>query len=268
MKAVVFKEYGGPEVLHFTEVEKPVPKDNEVLIKVCAASINSWDWELLRGVPFVNRLFFGLFRPKKINILGADIAGRIEAIGKNVSKFKPGDEVLGDFSHGYWGGFAEYVCTDENLLTFKPSNMTFEQAASIPQAAVLAMQGLIKGNIQRGTKVLINGAGGGTGSFAIQISKSYGAEITAVDSTEKLETMLSLGANHVIDYTKEDFTKNNQHYDLILDVMGYKHSIFDYRRALSKDGRYVMIGGATSLVNQLLLMGPFITLASKKRWGF
>ena len=266
MKAIVFTKYGSPDVLQLKEVTKPVPKDDEVLIKVHAASINSWDWELLRGIPYVNRLMAGLLKPTKIKILGCDIAGRVEAVGKNVKQLQPGDEVFGDLSRSGWGGFAEYVCARDNAVVLKPACMTFEQAAAVPQAGLLALQGLQKGNIQPGQKVLINGAGGGAGTFAVQIAKSFVAEVTGVDSTEKLDVMRSIGADHVIDYTQEDFTKNGQSYDLILDVNAY-HSIFDYKRALSHKGIYVMVGGSSALVNQLLFLGPWISMTGSKKMG-
>jgi NADPH:quinone reductase-like Zn-dependent oxidoreductase len=237
------------------------------LIKVFAASVNSWDWEMLIAKPFVNRMMAGLIKPTRIKILGCDIVGRVEAVGRNVKQFQPGDEVFGDLSSCGWGGFAEYVCAPENALALKPENLSFEQAAVVPQAGLLALQGLRdKGHIQPGQKVLINGAGGGVGTFALQIAISFGAEVTGVDSTEKLEIMRSLGADHVIDYTQEDFTKNGQQYDLILDVTA-RHSIFDYRRSLSPTGNYVMVGGSTSLVYQLMLLGPFISLTSSKKMG-
>ena len=264
MKAIVYHKYGLPDVLEQKEVEKPTPKDNEVLIKVHAASVNSWDWELLRGTPFVNRLMFGLLRPKKIKILGCDIAGRVEGVGKKVKQFQPGDEVFGDISGCGWGGFAEYVCASENTLALKPAGMSFEEVAAVPQAGVLVLQGLRQGQIQQGQKVLINGAGGGVGSFAVQIAKSLGAEVTGVDSTSKLDMMRSLGADHVIDYTQEDFSKNGQRYDLILDVMAH-HSIFDYKRALRPKGIYVMVGGATARIFQLLFLGPLISMTSSKK---
>jgi len=264
MKAMVFQKYGLPDVLEFKEVEKPTPKDNGVLIKVHAASVNSWDWELLRGTPFANRLMFGLLKPKKIKILGCDIAGRVEGVGKKVKQFQPGNEVFGDISGCGWGGFAEYVCASENALAMKPASMSFEEAAAIPQAGVLALQGLRQGQVQQGQKVLINGAGGGVGSFAVQMAKSFGVEVTGVDSTSKLDMMRLIGADHVIDYTGEDFTKNGQRYDLILDVMAH-HSIFDYKRALSPKGIYIMVGGASSRILQLLFLGPLISMASSKR---
>jgi NADPH:quinone reductase-like Zn-dependent oxidoreductase len=267
MKAIVYTKYGLPDVLLLKEVEKPVPEDNEVLIKVHAASVNSWDWDLLRGKPFANRLMFGLLKPK-IKILGVDVAGRVESIGGNVKQFQPGDEVFGDISGCGWGGFAQYVCARETALALKPAGMTFGQAAAVPQAAVLALQGLrYKGQIQPGQKVLINGAGGGAGTFAVQIAKFFGAEVTGVDSTRKLEMMRSIGADHVIDYTKEDFIKNGRHYDLILDVVTYR-SIFDYKRALSPKGIYVMLGGGSwARVFQAMFLGPLISTAGSKKMG-
>jgi len=267
MKAIVYHKYGSPDVLKLEEVQKPTPSDNEVLIKVHAASVNSWDWGLLRGKPFLNRLLFGLLKPKT-KILGCDIAGKVEAVGRNVKQLQPGDEVFGDISGGGWGGFAEYVCARENVLALKSASMTFEEAAAVPQAAVLALQGLLdKGQIQKGQKVLINGAGGGSGTFAVQIAKSFGAEVTGVDSTGKLDMLRSIGADQVIDYTQEDFTKNGQRYDLILDVVTYR-SIFDYKRALSPKGIYVMLGGGSwARVFQVMFMGPLISMTGSKKMG-
>lgn len=267
MKAVVYHEYGSPEVLELKEVETPTPKDNEVLIKVHVTSVNSWDWDLLRGKPFIVRLVGGGISKPKINILGCDIAGTVEAIGKKVTQFKIGDKVFGDLSGGNWGGFAEYVCASEKELSFKPSGITFEQAASLPQAAVMALQGIRDhGKVKAGQKVLINGAGGGIGTFAIQMAKEAGAEITGVDSAQKFELMRSLGADHVIDYKQDDFTKNGLHYDLILDVIGY-HSIYDYKRSLTSTGMYRMIGGPTPLIFQSVFIAPFITMFTQKKMG-
>lgn len=267
MKAAVYQQYGTPELLQLKEVATPVPKDNEVLIKIHASSVNSWDWDLLRGTPFLVRFVGGGISKPKINILGADIAGQITAIGKNVTKFKIGDEVFGDLSGGNWGGFAEYVCAKEKELTIKPSGITFEQAASLPQAGVMALQGIRDyGKVKPGQKVLINGAGGGIGTFAIQMAKEAGAEITGVDSASKFDLMKSLGANNVIDYKQEDFTKNGQQYDLILDVVGH-HSIYDYKRALNPTGNYRMIGGPTPLIFQSVFVAPFITMFTKKKMG-
>jgi NADPH:quinone reductase-like Zn-dependent oxidoreductase len=264
MKAIVFTEYGLPDVLELKDVEKPTPKDNEVLVKVLAASINDWDWGLLRGVPFANRLFFGLLKPKN-RILGGDIAGRVEAVGQNTKQFQPGDEVYGDLSGSGFGAFAEYVCAREDDLVMKPASMTFEEAAAVPQAAILALQGFrVKGQIQPGQKVLINGAGGGAGTFAVQIAKSFGAEVTGVDSTRKLDIMRSIGAVHVIDYTQEDFTKKGQCYDWIVDFAAH-HSIFDCNRALSPKGIYVMVGGATARIFQVMFLGPLISMTTRKK---
>ncbi|MGB3860960.1 MAG: NAD(P)-dependent alcohol dehydrogenase [Candidatus Aminicenantaceae bacterium] len=265
MKAIVYQKYGYPDVLELKEVEKPTPKDNEVLIKVRAASVNSTDLGFLEGKPFVVRLMFGLLKPKT-KILGCDIAGRVEALGRNVKQFQPGDEVFGDISGCGLGGFAEYVCARENVLALKPAGMTFEEAASVPQAAILALQGLRdKGRIQPGQKVLINGAGGGVGTFAVQIAKSFGAFVTGVDSTRKLDMMRSIGADRVIDYTQEDFTKNGQVYDLILDVVTYR-SIFDYKRVLSPKGIYVMLGGGSwARVYQTMFLGPLISMTGSRK---
>ena len=262
MKAVVFTKYGSPDVLELKDVEKPTPKANEVLIRVHAASLNDWDWGALQGIPFVNRLIFGLLRPKK-QILGSDVAGRVEAVGRDVRHFRPGDEVFGDLS-GEWGGFAEYVCAREDAVALKAPGMTFEQAAAIPQAAMLAVQGLCDvGKIQRGQKVLINGAGGGVGTFAIQIARLYEAELTGVDSPEKLDMLRSMGVRHVIDYTQEDFTRNGKAYDLILDVKTNR-SIFDCARALSSNGTYVTVGGDMHRLFQALVVLPWISMTTSK----
>ncbi|MCU7549066.1 NAD(P)-dependent alcohol dehydrogenase [Chitinophagaceae bacterium LB-8] len=261
MKAIIYTKYGGPEVLQIQEIEKPSPKDDEILIKNYAVAINDWDFGLLQG-DFINRLLNGLLRPKK-KILGSDIAGRIEAIGKNVTQFKIGDDVYGDLS-GQWGGFAEYSCAPEKAIAPKPASMSFSEAAAIPQAAMLAVQGLIdKGKIQPGQKLLINGAGGGVGTFAVQIAKLYGVEVTGVDSTGKLDMLRSMGFDHVIDYTREDFTKNGQCYDLILDVKTSR-SMFDYARALCPNGTYVTVGGSLGRLFQALLLGPWISMIAKK----
>jgi len=262
MKAIIYTKYGTPDVLELKEVSKPTPKDDEVLIKVHAVSINDWDWGLLQGIPFTNRLFSGLLKPKK-KILGSDIAGRIEAVGKNVEQFQPGDEVYGDLT-GNWGGFAEFVCARENALALKPASMTFDEAAAIPQAAMLALQGLRdKGQIRQGQKLLINGAGGGVGTFAVQIAKLYGVEVTGVDSSGKLDMLRSMGFDQVIDYTQEDFTKSGQCYDLILDVKTSR-SIFAYMRALSPNGIYVTVGGSMARIFQALFLGPWISMFSHK----
>lgn len=264
MKAIVYTQYGTPDVLILKEIDKPIPKDDEVLIKVFAVSLNDWDLGLLDGDP-INRLLNGILKPK-IKILGSDIAGRIDAVGKNVKELQPGDNVFGDLS-GRWGGFAEYVCALENELALKPASMTFEEAAAIPQAAMLAIQGLCdKGKIQPGQKLLINGAGGGVGTFAVQIAKLYGVETTGVDSSGKLEMLRAMGFDHVIDYTKEDFTRNGQQYDLILDAKTNR-SILDYTRSLSPNGMYVTVGGRIARLFQALILGPWISMISKKKIG-
>jgi len=267
MKAVVSEKYGSPDVLRLKEVEKPVPKDDEVLIKIHAAALNAADWHLLRADPLIVRLMVGgLLRPKH-KILGADIAGRIEAVGKNAKQFQPGDAIFGLIAGYGWGGLAEYVCARENALASKPANLSFEEAAAVPMAAVTALQGLRdKGRIQPGQKVLINGASGGVGTFAVQIAKSFGAEVTAVVSTGNLDQARSLGADHVIDYTKENFTKTGQWYDLIFAANGY-HPISDYKRALSPKGIYVMAGGSGAQMFQAMLFGPWISMTGNRKMG-
>jgi NADPH:quinone reductase-like Zn-dependent oxidoreductase len=243
MKAIVFEKYGSPDVLQLQEVVKPAPRDDEVLIKVHAASVNSRDWRYMRANPFFIRFMKGFQKPKN-PILGADMAGRVEAVGSNIRQFQPGDEVFGYLSR--YGGrtLAEYVCAGENEIVLKPANLSFEQAASVPIAALTALQGLRdKGNIKPGQKVLIQGASGGVGTFAVQIAKSFATEVTGVCSTRNLEMVRSIGADHVIDYKKENFTQNGQRYDLILAANGY-HPISDYLRALSPDGTYVVTGGS------------------------
>jgi NADPH:quinone reductase-like Zn-dependent oxidoreductase len=255
MKAIVYSNYGPPDVLRVEETQIPVPGDDEVLVKLCAVSINSWDWDMLTGRPFEYRFFGGLLRPKSDKIHGCDIAGTVEAVGRNVRNLHVGDEVFGDLSESGWGAFAEYTCAAEDRLILKPPGMTFEEAACLPHGGNLAVQGLVDyGRIQSGQAVLINGGGGSTGTLAIQIARLFDVEVTAVDRTEKLEMMRALGADHVIDYTKEDFTRNGQRYDLIFDVKTTR-SIFDYQRALSPDGTYVTVGGKTSRILQILFFG-------------
>ena len=252
MKAILFKEYGSPDVLQFKDVEKPVPGDNEVLIKVYAASANPLDWHSMRGAPFLARVEFGLQKPRDPR-LGADVAGRVEAVGKNVTQFQIGDEVFGDI---FKGSFAEYACTSEKLLAAKPANSSYEAAAAVPVAALTALQGLRdKGQIRSGQKVLINGASGGVGTFAVQIAKSYGTEVTGVCSTRNLDLVRSIGAEHVIDYTKEDFTNNGQRYDLIFDTIG-NLSVSGCQRALSPNG-ICAIAGFTTMFHlfQVMLFG-------------
>ncbi len=267
MKAIVYEKYGSPDILELKEVEKPTPTGDEVLIKVHAASLNAYDWHSLRADPFLVRIMGGGFLKPKNKILGADIAGRVEAVGANVKQFQPSDEVFGDISDCGCGGFAEYVCASENALALKPASTTFEEAAAVPMAAGTALKGLRdNGQIQPGQKVLINGASGGVGTFAVQIAKSFGVEVTCVCSTRNLELVKSLGADKVIDYTQEDFTKSGQHYDLILAVNGY-HSIFDYKRALSPKGIYVMTGGSMAQMFQAMLLGPWISMTGSKKMG-
>lgn len=238
MKAIVYKEYGSPDVLQLMEVEKPAPKDDEVLVKVYAVSVNAADLHLLR----------------------------VEAVGKDVKQFQPGDEVFGDISGSGWGGFAEYASASEGALVIKPANLTFEQASAVPMAAVTALQGLKKGMIQPGQKVLVVGASGGVGTFAVQIAKSFGAEVTAVCSTKKMEMVRSIGADHVIDYTQEDFAKNGLQYDLILAANGDR-SISDYRRVLAPKGTYVMSGGSMAQMMQAMLLGPWYSKAGEQKMG-
>ncbi len=239
MKAIVYHNYGSPDVLKCEEIEKPTAGDNEVLIKVRAASVNPLDWHFMRGTPYIVRIMAGLLKPKATR-LGVDVAGQVEAVGRNVTQFKPGDEVFGACR----GAFAEYVCTSEGALVLKPANVTFEQAAAVPVAAFSSLQGLRdKGQIQPGHKVLINGAAGGVGTFAVQIAKSLGAEVTGVCSTRNVDMVRSIGADHVIDYTQEDFTQSGQRYDLIFDTVG-NHSLSDNRRVLGSKGTLVMVGAA------------------------
>ncbi|HKZ82451.1 MAG TPA: NAD(P)-dependent alcohol dehydrogenase [Anaerolineae bacterium] len=265
MKAIVYNQYGTPDALTLTDVPQPSPRDNEVLVKVHAVAVNAADHHLLSGL--VPRIMgFGVFKPNN-KILGADIAGRVEAVGKKVTQFKPGDDVFGDLSGIGFGGFAEYVCAPETLLVRKPANLMFEQAAAVPMPAVTALQGLRdKGRVQAGQKVLIQGASGGVGTFAVQIAKSYGAEVTAVCSTRNLDMARSIGADHVIDYTQKDFTKNGQRYDLILAVNGY-HPILDYKRALNPEGICVVAGGSLSQVFQAMLLGPLVSRLGCKKMG-
>ena len=266
MKAMIYTQYGSPDVLQLKEIAKPTPKADEVLIKVEAAANNAADWHLLRGDPFLLRLAYGLRAPKK-TILGADVAGRVEAVGSQVTQFKPGDEVFGDVSGGGFGAFAEYVCAKETMLVRKPANLTFEQAAAVPLAAVTALQGLRnKGQLRAGQTVLINGASGGVGTFAVQIAKALGAEVTAICSTQKVDLVRSLGADQVIDYTREDFAQNGKQYDLILAANGSR-SIFEYRRALKPGGIYVMTGGATNQMTQAILLGPLLSMTGSQKMG-
>ncbi len=259
MKAIVYTEYGPPDVLHLEEVKKPALNEEQVLVRVYAASINAGDWHLLTADPFLMRLIgVGLFKPKN-TILGTDIAGCVEAVGRNVKHFRPGDAVFGDVSGLGSGSLAEYASVPECALALKPSNVSFEEAAAVPLAAITALQGLRdQGRIQPGQRALINGASGGVGTFAVQIAKAFGAEVTAVCSTRNLEMARSIGADHVIDYTKEDFTQNGHQYDLILAANGY-HPLSAYRRALTPLGIYVFSGGSPAQTFQSLFLGPLVS---------
>lgn len=263
MKAMRYTEYGSPEVLQLKDVEKPTPGDDQVLIKIQAASVTFGDLAAVKGEPFLARLSLGLREPK-YQVPGKDVAGQVEAVGSNVREFQPGDEVYGDLSACGWGAFAEYVAVPEIAITQKPANITFEQAAAVPESAVVTLQGLRgKGKIQSGQKVLIVGASGGIGTFAVQIAKSFGTEVAGVCSTRNLEMVRSIGADHVIDYSQEDFTQNGQQYDLILATAGYR-SIFDYKRALTPGGNYVATGGEMARIFQPMLLGPWLSTDGRK----
>ena len=261
MKAIVYEEYGEPsEVLEYKEVEKPSPKENEVLVKIHASSINFGDNALVRGKPFVARLWSGLLKPK-YRIPGGDMAGQVEAVGRDAKKFQPGDDVYAEIGSFGFGAYAEYVSVTEDALALKPANIRYEEAAAVPQYAVVALQGLRdEGRVQRGQKVLINGASGGIGTFAVQIAKSFGAEVTGVCSTRNLDLVRSLGADHVIDYTEEDFTEGERRYDMILDIVANR-SVKDYMRALNPKGSYVAVAFNASS----LFMGSLISRTEGKR---
>lgn len=258
MKAIVQTEYGSTQMLSLQEVDKPVVPDNGVLVRVHAASVNAGDWHLMRGTPFLIRLIFGGLLKPKIKILGTDVAGRVEAVGKDVTQFQPGDEVFGSLSECGFGAFAEYVCATEAALVLKPANTSFEEAATVPGAALPALQGLRDFGLVAGQKVLIVGASGGVGSFAVQIAKALGAEVTALCSTKKIDMVRSLGADCVIDYTQADVTRQGQHYDLIFDAAAYR-SVFDYLPALTPEGTYVLVGGSTARFFQAMFLGPWIS---------
>ena len=264
MKAILLKEYGLPQNLEIGEVTKPVPKDDEVLVKIHSASINDWDWGLVRGKPFIIRLFFGLRNPK-IYIPGVDISGIVEAVGDNVRSLKPGDEIYCDLSECWLGGFAEYVCVPETVLSKKPSNISHNDTSALPHAGLLALQGLVEmGKVKAGQRILINGAGGGVGTLGIQILKSYDVNVTGVDSTEKLELMKSLGYERVMDYRKTDFTATGEKYDLILDTKSNR-SVFKYARALKKNGTYITVGGFMNILLGIFMIGPLISLFTGKK---
>ena len=263
MKAVIYTKYGPPDVLQIEEIEKPTPNENQVLVKVHASSVNAGDYRVMRARPFLLRLMIGgLLKPKN-TCLGSDVAGAVEAVGENVKQFQPGDETFGCRS----GAFAEYVTAREGLLTLKPSNISFEQAAAVPVAALTALQGLRDaGKVQAGQKVLIQGASGGVGTFAVQLAKYFGTEVTAVCSTRNLDMALSIGADHVIDYTREDFTRGKQRYDLILAVNGY-HSLPAYKRALSPQGMYVCTGGTLPQFFEAMLLGSLMSRKGGRKMG-
>jgi len=253
MKAVVYHAYGPPDVLRFEEVERPVPRADEVLVKVHAVSVNASDWETLVGSPAYARI--GGLRQPKIRTLGSDIAGRVEAVGPAVTRLKVGDEVFGDNLERK-GGFAEYAIAREKVLALKPPELSFAEASAMPQAAVIALQG-IRGKVRPGQQVLINGAGGGAGAYAIQLAKLDGAEVTGVDNTAKLDFMRAVGADHVVDYTRTDFTRAGKRYDLVLDLAGF-HSVLAHRRALARGGRYRWVGGSVGTLLQVLIAGPLV----------
>ncbi|MGG7620502.1 NAD(P)-dependent alcohol dehydrogenase [Bacillus coreaensis] len=266
MQAVVCTKYGNSDVLLLKEVHKPVPKDEEVLVKIHASSVNYGNLVLLKGEPYLARLAFGLFKPK-YSIPGGDIAGEVESIGTGVKQFQPGDEVFGDLSAYGWGGFAEYVCVPEGALVLKPKNMTFEEAAAVPMAGVTALQALRnKGKIQPGQKVLIYGASGGVGTFAVQLAKSLGAEVTGVCSSRNVEILRLIGADHVIDYQKENFSQSQEKYDLILGVNGGQ-PLSVYKRALNPQGFFLHVGGSGEQLFQTMLQAPWTSIIGKKKVG-
>ena len=274
MKAIVYGRYGSPDVLELTDIDQPVVRDDQVLVRVRAASVNPADWHFIRGLPYLVRMINGLRKPRKPTVLASDMAGQVEAVGKNVTRFRPGDQVFGRTRAAHRpdrraavaaGGCAEYACVPDDLLELKPASLTFEQAAAVPLAALTALQALRdKGNIQPGQKVLINGASGGVGTFAVQIAKSFGAEVTGVCSTTNMDMVRSAGADHVIDYTQDDFTKSGQRYDLILDTGD--RSLSDCRRALTPKGTLVVIGGSAGhwidglgRANRARVLSPFVS---------
>jgi NADPH:quinone reductase-like Zn-dependent oxidoreductase len=262
VKAIVRESYGPPDVLHLEEVSLPTVGDGDVLVRVQAASVNAGDWHLLRGTPLPFRLVAGLRTPK-FKIIGNDIAGCVEAVGRNVTQFRPGDEVFGELSRCGFGAYAEFAAAPEKALALKPANLSFEEAAAIPTAGCTALQGLRRGRIERGQRVLINGASGGVGTFAVQIAKTFGTEVTAVCSTRNVDAVRSIGADHVLDYTKDDFAAIGQRYDLILAANGDR-SIWDYKRALTADGAYVMTGGSNRQLIDALLFGPLLSIGRQK----
>jgi NADPH:quinone reductase-like Zn-dependent oxidoreductase len=264
MKAIIYTRYGPPDVLKLVEREHPAPTDDEVLVKVHAASVNAADWRMLIARPFLARMYNGLLRPRR-QVLGADVAGTVEAVGSNVRRFKHGDAVFGDLMRHGWGGFAEYALAPEDAFASKPAGLSFVEAAALPMAGVTALQGLRDaGEVQPGEKVLIHGASGGVGTFAVQLAKHLGAEVSGVCSTGKVDLIRSLGADHVIDYTREDFTRSDERWDLILAANG-DHPIRDYQRALRPGGRYVMAGGSSRQMFEALLLGRLVFMGSGQR---
>lgn len=264
MKAIVCDRYGPPDVLRLEEVERPAPRDNQVLVKVHASSLNAADFEILGGS--VSARISGPFRPRN-RIPGSDVAGRVVAVGRNIKRLKIDDAVFGDLFMCGKGAFAEYVAVPEDALMRKPDSISFEDAATLPQAAKIALQGLRgKRPLKKGQKVLINGAGGGMGTFAVQIAKYYGAEVTGVDSMGKLKMLRAIGADHVIDYALEDCTKSGERYDLILETVA-RRSIFNYRRVMAPEGLFVLVGGSKYAIFQAILLGPLVSIASKKKMG-
>lgn len=250
MKAMTWGDYNALDQIGIVDVVVPIPKPNQVLVHVHASSINSWDWEVIIASYLINRIEH--FFTGKYTILGADVAGVVEAVGSRVTRFKVGDEVYGDIASQRWGGFAEFVAVNETNLCIKPANLSFVQAAAVPQSGILALQGIRdKGRLQSGESVLINGASGGSGSFAVQLAKQIGAEVTAVCRTSKIDLVQSLGADHVLDYIQEDFTQSDKQYDLILDIQGH-HPFSDYPRVMKPNGRYVIVGGADRLVFRVI----------------
>jgi NADPH:quinone reductase-like Zn-dependent oxidoreductase len=269
MRAIVQTKYGSPDVLRLEEVNKPVVPDNGVLVRVRAASVHAGDWHLMRGTPFLMRFIYGGLAKPKIKILGCDIAGEVEAVGKDVTQFQAGDRVFGDLSECGFGAFAEYICAPEKALALKPSNLTFEEAATVPVSALAALQGLRDlGQIQAGQKVLVNGASGGVGSFAVQIAKAFGAEVTGLCSRSKVEMVRAMGADYIIDYTEGGSvlasTLKEQHYDLMLDAAAY-HSVFDYLPSLRPKGIYVMVGGSTTRLFQTMFLGHWMSRISRRK---
>jgi NADPH:quinone reductase-like Zn-dependent oxidoreductase len=262
MKAIVRETYGPPDVLHLEEVPLPTVRDGDVLVRVRAASANAGDWHLLRGTPLPFRLVAGLRTPK-FKIIGTDVAGHVEAVGRSVTQFRPGDEVFGELSRCGFGAYAEFAAAPEKALALKPANLSFEEAATIPTAGCTALQGLRKGRIQRSQRILINGASGGVGTFAVQLAKTFGTEVTAVCSTRNVDMVRSIGADHVLDYTKDDFAALGQRYDVILAANGDR-SIWDYKRALTAHGSYAMTGGSNRQLMDALLLGPLLSMGRQK----